>query len=205
MPNYRNGKIYLIFCLLTGEIYIGSTTQSLALRIGQHVQCNKQWKKGKGCRLTSFVIIDRGVYRIELIESFPCDSKEELHAREGHHIRNMDCVNKNTPGRTQEMIKTYQDEYRENHKEQNKEYKKKYREDNKEKLNATDRKYYNENKQKVNEYREANRDRLLQQKREHATLKRAQKYTCDCGSCVCLTNKSNHDKTNKHKEFLLAK
>ena len=37
---------------------------------------------------------------IELIEDFPCNSKKELNRREGQHIRNNDCVNKNIAGRT---------------------------------------------------------------------------------------------------------
>jgi len=36
MPNYANGKIYTIRFHNSNEIYIGSTTQSLAVRFGGH-------------------------------------------------------------------------------------------------------------------------------------------------------------------------
>jgi hypothetical protein len=38
--------------------------------------------------------------RIELIECFPCDNKEQLTKKEGEYIRKLDCVNKNIAGRT---------------------------------------------------------------------------------------------------------
>ncbi len=37
--------------------------------------------------------------KIELVDHFPCNSKEELHQREGEHVRNNECVNKCIPGR----------------------------------------------------------------------------------------------------------
>ena len=36
MPNYQNGKIYKLVNDLDDQIYIGSTTQSLAVRKGGH-------------------------------------------------------------------------------------------------------------------------------------------------------------------------
>ena len=38
--------------------------------------------------------------KIELLELFPCNTKAELEAREGHHIRNTECVNRIQCGRT---------------------------------------------------------------------------------------------------------
>jgi hypothetical protein len=38
--------------------------------------------------------------RIELIECFPCDNKEQLNKKEGEYIRKLDCVNRNIAGRT---------------------------------------------------------------------------------------------------------
>ena len=36
MPNYQSGKIYTIRCLSSPEIYVGSTIQTLAVRMGGH-------------------------------------------------------------------------------------------------------------------------------------------------------------------------
>ena len=38
--------------------------------------------------------------KIELVEDFPCDNKEQLLKREGEHIKREDCVNKMIAGRT---------------------------------------------------------------------------------------------------------
>ena len=36
MPNYQNGKIYCIRSHQTDNIYIGSTTQKLCVRMAEH-------------------------------------------------------------------------------------------------------------------------------------------------------------------------
>ena len=41
-------------------------------------------------------------YYIELIESCNCKSRDELHKIEGKYIREMECVNKNIPGKNDE-------------------------------------------------------------------------------------------------------
>ena len=92
--DYANGLIYAIRSHLTDQIYIGSTTTSLAKRLYQHKTANKP--------CTSAEIIKYGDAYIELIENFPCQNKQELNRREGQHIRNTEnCVNKNIPGRDQ--------------------------------------------------------------------------------------------------------
>jgi len=101
MPDYQQSKVYQIICLTTGQKYIGSTTQkTLALRLAGHNKAYKQWKKGNSNFMTSFTIIEQDNYQIELLELYPCNSKDELNAREGHYIRSVECVNKNIAGRT---------------------------------------------------------------------------------------------------------
>ena len=101
MPNYNNGKIYKIWSASHPDlIYIGSTTQSLALRLGGHRRDYKKYNNGKFSYVTSFKIIELPDHKIELIELFPCVSKMELTRREGYYIRSMDCVNRFIAGRT---------------------------------------------------------------------------------------------------------
>jgi hypothetical protein len=91
MPDYQNGKIYSIRSRSNLDlVYVGSTTQPLSKRFGEH---KKQSNKIK----TSKKIIDLGDAYIELIENFSCNSKEELLKREGEIMRSMDCVNKCNP------------------------------------------------------------------------------------------------------------
>ena len=82
--------------------------------------------------------------KIELIEYYKCDTLQELRKREGEHIRNNECVNKNIAGRT----------------------KKEYNIDNKERVRENEKvrwaKYDEEHKEGIlaqrKEYRQQNRD-----------------------------------------------
>ncbi len=96
MPDYNNGKIYTIRFHDSNEIYIGSTTQSLAVRFGGHKRTDNS-----------------AVYRLindkydgnweecyyELYENYSCINREELHKKEGEVIRlflnnvNYICIN----------------------------------------------------------------------------------------------------------------
>lgn len=124
MPNYQNGKIYSLRSYQTDDIYIGSTTQSLALRKGGHQRDYKRYSNGKYHFVTSFNIIKFDDCYIELIEKYSCNSKNELEKREGELIRERDCVNKIVVGRTP------------------KEYKKKYRDENKQKISEKNKQKY---------------------------------------------------------------
>ena len=93
--DYKNGKIYKIVSDNANKIYIGSTTQKLCKRIGEHRSNYKHFQEGKTNFVTSLEIIKLGNYCIVLIENFPCDNKEQLHARERYYIelnKNI-CVN----------------------------------------------------------------------------------------------------------------
>jgi hypothetical protein len=87
MPNYQQGVIYTIRSRSREDlIYIGSTTQKLSTRFGKH--------KGNASRCSSRQIIELGDAYIELLETYPCNNRNELVARENFHMRSIDCVNK---------------------------------------------------------------------------------------------------------------
>jgi hypothetical protein len=149
MPDYKQGKIYAIRSHQTEQIYIGSTTQTLPVRFGEHK------KKTNACN--SKLILQYEDAYIELIELFPCNSKEELNKKEGEHIRLNNCVNKLIAGRTQnerrkECPEKYLKEcqkYRETHKEHLKQYLKDYQETNKDKIKEQRKQFYEENKERI--------------------------------------------------------
>ncbi len=158
MPDYSLGKIYCIRSYQTDKIYIGSTCQEyLSSRFQQH-------KRG---RTTSRILIDYGDAYIELLENFPCASKQELHKREGELIRihKNNCVNIGIPGRTRyeywidnkETITQQKKQYLIDNKEKVKDHRKQYYIDNKEKLrqynNDYQKQYWIDNKEKLNEYK----------------------------------------------------
>ena len=115
MVNYQNSKLYKIEPIIDheeGDIYIGSTTKTyLSQRMDTHRADYKRWKLGKGSRVRSFDLFDKyGIdnCQILLIESYPCETRDELTSREGHFIRTLKCVNKNVAGRSyKETCKQY--------------------------------------------------------------------------------------------------
>lgn len=106
MTNYQNSKIYKIVDNLTNAIYIGSTCKSLEQRLNQHIANNKSFKAGVYPNyVTVFKILDNNDYKIELIENYPCATKQDLNIREGKIItqfRNnkLNIVNRNVAGQT---------------------------------------------------------------------------------------------------------
>lgn len=168
MPDYSKGKIYRIVCNETGEQYIGSTTQSLALRIAQH----RNYSKTPRDQCNSKQIIDRGNYAIVLIEECPCENKEQLERRERHFIETMDCVNRYVPTRTRKEY--YQDNY-----ESIAEQRRKYEEDNRQRLTERQRLYRLNNKEKTDKYQreycEANRERINENQRKNYAKRAAKK------------------------------
>ena len=112
MPNYQNSKIYKIVDNTNNNIYIGSTTKPLlSQRLAQHCYSYKSWIKGYGRKFTSYDIIVNGNYDIVLLELYPCNSKDELYAREKYYIQNNNCVNKNNPLSTVQDALFYQKNY----------------------------------------------------------------------------------------------
>ena len=93
MPNYQNGRIYLIRG--GDEVYYGSTTQALSVRMAQH---RDVYRKGTDKKTPNYLFLTYGVENcmIELVELWPCTSIEELEAREAYWVKNNPCVNKHT-------------------------------------------------------------------------------------------------------------
>jgi len=104
MTNYNEGKIYKIESHLGDKIYIGSTVKKrLCDRMTYHRHAYKKNELAdKKSKMTSYLLFEEyGLEncKIVLIESYPCNTKDELLSREAHYIRTMKCVNKNIPNR----------------------------------------------------------------------------------------------------------
>ena len=111
--NYENGKIYKIFGNTTDMVYIGSTYKTLQQRLKQHEANYKSFKAGKYWFITSFKILENNNYKIELVENYPCNSKQELELEEGKIIKQyrtdkLNIVNRHIAGQSQkEYYKDY--------------------------------------------------------------------------------------------------
>ena len=111
---YINGKVFKITDNAFTTCYIGSTCESLSQKMARRRKEHRNYLRGCKYFITSVNIFDEvGIDNclIELIENCPCDTVEQLRKREGHYKQSTDCVNKQTPGRTDA-------EYREQNREQ---------------------------------------------------------------------------------------
>ena len=104
---YDEGKIYKLVSDQTTDVYYGSTCKSnLYARFVGHKSDYKKWLKEEKSNMTSFKLLKYDDCRIELVETYPCESREQLEKREGYYIKKYDCVNKIIPkGNTKEKIK----------------------------------------------------------------------------------------------------
>ena len=126
MPDYSLCKIYKVINNVDNEIYIGSTTQLLCRRMAVHRCLAKN--NLSTCRLAihkhmASVGVDKCY--IELVENYPCKSKEEQHKREGEWIRQIGTLNNKVAGRNH---KDYRLEDPEHYKQKNIQYNEKHKE-----------------------------------------------------------------------------
>ena len=214
MSRYENGKVYKITDIGYNKCYVGSTCESLSQRMAHHHSQYKYYKSRTDKKdINSFLLFDEFGFencKIELIEHYPCESKEELRRREGYYIQSMDCVNRLVAGRTAKEYKEYYNplnkekiqegqrewyennkehqkakskEFRANHKEELKDYHKQYREEHKEDLNHKKKEYYEKNKEKLRESQK-------------------QLIVCECGATVSKQCLNKHLNTTKHKTLI---
>jgi hypothetical protein len=155
MPNnYQNSKIYTIRCRNDPSlIYVGSTTQPLYKRWGEH----KSFSLKHPDRLIYFTINnDWDNWYIELYEECPCENKEQLRKKEGEIIRLMGNLNIKIAGRNQKeyqldnknKIKEYQKQYQLENADIKKIYDKEYKIENQDRIKERDKQYYFNNKDK---------------------------------------------------------
>lgn len=180
MNKYEKGKIYkIVNDDMPDKVYYGSTIRKLNHRFCGH---NKSYNY-----CMSKILFEKGEPRIELVEDYPCSSKIELEKRERWYIENNECINRKIPGRTQKEWNDANKEWKSNWYLENRERRliengKKYLK-NKEEIKAKNSEYYHNNKDLISE-------------------KRKIRITCECGSTFRKTDKIQHEKSIKHKNFI---
>ena len=163
MPDYQKSKIYKLWSPSKNLVYIGSTTQTLAQRLSKHLDTFKNNRSNR----SSFVVLECEDYKIELLEEYPCNNKQQLFIKEGEYIKSNECVNNRIAGRTQKQ-------YIEDNSEKIKEKYKAYRntDEHRERQKLWFRQYRlkqdDETKQKIKEKNKAYRD--TDEFREHQKL-----------------------------------
>mgnify|MGYP003128030937 CR=1 FL=1 len=181
------GVVYRIYDNTNGNVYYGSTTETVSRRMASHRSSYKKYLNGTQHYIKSFDILKNGDYSYNIVEEVEYENKYELHNRERFYIENNECVNKLVPNRNKKQY--YEDnkdkilEKKKNYHKNNKDKFKQYREDNKDKIKQKDKKYYQNNKDKINE-------------------KQKEKITCECGCIVSRTNLNRHKKSKKHLKLI---
>ena len=181
---YQNSRIYTIESYSRPDlIYVGSTYTTLPRRLSEHKSDFKKYLKGTHKYMTSFELLKCPDYHINLVENYPCNNREELHARETYFIKTMNCVNKQIPFRTEEekieLQKIYRTNYKQEHKEDIKIKDAKYRAEHKEQF----AKYYEEHKEQISE-------------------KRKERETCECGGNYRKSDRLQHKRSKLHQNFV---
>ena len=211
---YQKGKIYKIGNSVNNEIYVGSTYNTLSKRMCHH---RSEAKLGRSYKLYD-LMNELGVehFRIELIENYPCKSKEELNAKEGHWIRQIGTLNTIIAGRSRQE---YKQENSEKIKEQNKEYRSShkhviqaYREKNKDKMQHYNKEYYEQHKESLNEANKAyNKEHKAEIANYHHEYHKewyaknkariTETIVCPCGNNYQICKRSRHFKSARHQAY----
>ena len=216
--NFKHGKIYIIRNTLNDLVYIGSTCQSLSQRMVQH----RRDMNTKRCQEFRLYCIMRELHKdnfyIELLESYPCNTRDELHKREGEYIREYQSkLNKQIAGRTdkeyreveehKEKAKLYIKAYQEANNEKLSKYQKEYREEHKDKTRAYNKLYQQENQDKIRVYnrfyQQNNNEKKKEWQKRYIEKIKDRTHTClICNCCVSWRAKARHEKTLNHQNYL---
>lgn len=192
----KTGDVYKLVCKDTQikECYVGSTKNFTRRKQTHKSTCNNEKNKHYNLYVYQFIRENGGWENFDMIriEEVKYDDKRELHTRERYWLETlMASLNKKIPTRTQkewyidnkeEVLERVKD-YRESKPEIIKERKKKYAEQNKEQIAEYQKYYANVNKEKLKQYKK-------------------EKTTCICGSVFRKGEKSRHERTKKHKDYL---
>jgi hypothetical protein len=155
--------------------YIGSTRDFKQRKQKHKSDCNNVNSHNHNTKVYQMIRENGGWDKSEMVPIEECECEDKLQALiHEEELRKEYNAEMNT-------IKAYRSI--EEKKEYYEAYKKEY-----------DKEWYEENKETILQKYQANKETILQ--------KRKEKYTCDCGSIVCIGNKSTHLKTKKHQDYM---
>lgn len=195
------GKVYKIICLLSDDVYVGSTLDSLKNRFYKH-------KKNKNVRTSIKPLFDKyGVenFKILLIKSYQVVDRKHLEVYEQLWINKIRCINKNCSfnikryskdffyGKYKEKILKYQKKYRGENKENIIDYKKIYYQENKEKINKKQSEYYKKNKEDIK-----NRVKIYNENNKEKRQEKSKKYY-EKNKSKIIDYQKKYEQENKNK------
>lgn len=175
MPNFQQAKIYKLYSLSQPvDFYVGSTAlEYLSSRLSGHRASALKTPGHKAYAL--FNNLGWKTVVIELIEHYPCNSRDELFAREHHWWMELrPSLNSNVPGLTEdEKIAKRKAMFAAN---------------------------YQAHKEAKDKAKKINYDENWVERRANA----AEKIVCECGGHYARSVKARHLGSTKHKNFVSA-
>ena len=198
-PKYQRTLVYGIICMITGEMYVGCTIQTLNARIANHI-------RDRSCR--AIQILDRGNYIPYVIQKWPCNTKREKLTLEGEWQRAYKAcfpqhfVNRQIEGlflkENPELNKACKRQYHQDHKEVRNAINKQYYEEHKEVRVAYQRRYYEDNKEVVKASAKKYRDEHKAEMSAYGKQYRKRPWTCEyCNKTMTTGGKNQHQKICK--------
>ena len=187
---YQSGKVYCLRNSVNDDVYVGSTIQDLARRLSKHFSDARRHPGNQ--RITSLISeLGADKFSIELLESYPCESVQQLRRKEGEWVRRQGTLNTMLPGRTRaEYYTEHRDaltqkmrEYYSEHREERSQKSFERRETHREEDRHSSRKYYHQNREAIRE-------------------KKNSLVDCLCGSRHTVGGNVQHLKSAKHQAYL---
>ena len=226
--DYSKSVIYKIEHMDKPElVYVGSTTDFTKRKYQHKYTCNNSNHKQYNYKIYQLIRAHGNweSFKIMIICKFPCNSKIELVIQEEKYRKELQApLNSCSAYNTIEDVLNKRKEYREANKEKYKEYREINKEQIKEQkknyyiINSDKKKEYYENNKENNketrheqqkQYREANKEKIKEKKidyyennKEKILARKKEKVTCICGSIFRIGDKSAHEKTTKHCQFI---
>ena len=193
--NTNNSVIYRIKCNDSNceFTYIGATTNFTHRKSQHKYSCNNVNSTDYNYFVYETIRKNGGwdKWNMNIIEIFPCESKQHLHIREQWHIDQQEHkMNLQrafiTLERKLELIelkKGYDEIYRDDNRDNIKDTKHKYYENNKDEINAISKAYYENNKDEMNAnsraYYENNKDEINKKRKIYCDAHKADKSEYD--------------------------
>lgn len=153
-----HGIVYRLYSKLNKYYYIGSTENSINIRLKKHIQSHKQYIKNKCIQCSSVLILDYEDWNYEILYQGYFTNKYELKKKEDTYINltNPFCVNIRRAFITPEQKRQYNIQY-------NRKYNKQYYNNNKQYYKD----YYKNN---IERYKENYQKQKLKQKLQQSTI-----------------------------------
>lgn len=169
---YDSCKIYCLWCD-DEYYYIGVTRTELRYRLSHHKQDAKLYPNRKLYKHINEIGWDN--VEIECLETFSCNSWQEMLQKENEYLRAVIddnfCLNNNVSFQTEDELKKKQAQYRQEHRDKILEYKKEYRAQNAEKIRTYNTSYVMSNlaavKERRKKYIEENREAIAKKVKEY--------------------------------------